>query len=55
MDIINWFQNNWQALVVALCAIDQLLGAVAPLTPWEFDDRLSRIITKGIASLIKKK
>lgn len=55
MDIIHWFQTNWQSIVVALCAIDQLLGVVAPLTPWDFDDRLSRIVTKGIASFIKKK
>jgi len=54
MEIVNWVQTNWQAIIVALCAIDQLLGVIAPLTPWEFDDRLSRILAKGIASLVKK-
>ena len=54
MDLITWVQTHWQSIVVGLCAIDQLLGVIAPLTPWEFDDRLSRILTNWIKGLIVK-
>ena len=55
MAIVAWFQTHWQEIVIALCAIDQCLGVIAPLTPWKFDDRLSRLLTNGIKGLITKK
>ena len=52
---ITWGKTNWQSIVVGLCAIDQLLGVIAPLTPWTFDDRLSRIVTNLLKRLVTKK
>ena len=51
---MDWVTSNWQTIVVSVCAVDQFLGVIAPLTPWKFDDRISRILTNAVKSLFQK-
>ena len=51
---MDWITNNWQGIVVTICAIDQCLGIIAPLTPWQFDDRISRILTNAVKNFFQK-
>lgn len=50
MDVLHWFQNNWVAIGFVGLAVDNLLFAIAPITPWKWDDTAA----SRLQDLIKK-
>ena len=55
LGILPWVKANWVEICAAVFAIDQLLGIVSKITPWGWDDRLSRIVADLVARFFTKK
>ena len=53
--VIEYFQQNWVAIVAALWLIEQALRAVSELTPWKWDDNLVKILAKVLKQFFPKK
>lgn len=54
LGILPWIKANWVEVCAALFAIDQTLGVISKLTPWKWDDRLSRILADIVGRFFRK-
>lgn len=52
--IIQWVQQNWVQLGIALWGLEKVLEAVVVLTPWKGDDNLGVILAKLLKNIWPK-
>lgn len=52
--IVTWVQNNWVTVGAIILAFDNLLFAIAPLTPWKWDDTLASRLQDILQKFFRK-
>ena len=54
-NIATWIQANWLQVVGTLWLLEQVMRAISELTPWTFDDNITKWFTKILKSFFPKK
>ena len=52
---MEWLTKHWIEITAALYACESLIAAIAPMTPWKFDDNLAGFLSKILAKFFPKK